>query len=91
MVMLAQPSAAVRRSAIHAAPRPTAVPRAVSTSRRIGCCQTSCGLSEATPSTIAVVMPAVTASCGLPSSVAAQTADTDHRRQADGADRQDSR
>ena len=59
------------RSAIRAVPRPTAVPSAVSTSRRVGCCQTSCGLSEATRSTIAVVMLAVTASCDLPSNVAA--------------------
>jgi len=52
-----------------AAIAPTATPTTVSTSRRMGCCHACCGLTAATTMITAVVIPAVTASPGRPSSM----------------------
>ena len=60
---------AVRRTS-QAAASPTATPMTVSASRRMGCCQASCGLTSATISTTVVVMAAVIASSGRPISEA---------------------
>ena len=49
----------LRRIAIDEATTPTAIPTAVSTPRRIGCCHASCGLTAATTIRTAVVTAVV--------------------------------
>jgi NADPH:quinone reductase-like Zn-dependent oxidoreductase len=63
------PGARTTVRALQAAASPTAAPTAVSASRTTGCSHASCGLRAATKNTTAVVIPAVPASCGRPSSV----------------------
>jgi hypothetical protein len=55
-----------------AATTPTATPTTVSTRRRMGCRHAFCGLTAATTMITAVVIPAVTASPGRPSSMTAR-------------------
>ena len=54
-----------------AAATPTTVPTTVSARRKMGCCHACCGLTAAMTMITAVVIPAVTASPGRPSTMTA--------------------
>ena len=66
---VSRPSGLITRIAwapSHAAAIPTATPTAVSTSRKTGCRQASCGLNAATTIMTAIVIPVVMVSSGRP-------------------------
>jgi Histidine kinase/Histidine kinase-, DNA gyrase B-, and HSP90-like ATPase len=60
------------RMPVQAATAPTATPTTVSARRRMGCCHACWGVTAATTMITAVVIPAVTASPGRPSSMTAR-------------------